>query len=77
MWCGMPYTDKMLSTEDSKIKKFEMTLGTEFNTISTCVLLTTQIMLMILCSLEVDNVINIKMLIKSYCDKYNKKWGGL
>ena len=25
----------MLSTEDSKIKKFEMTLGTEFNTIST------------------------------------------
>ena len=27
----------MLSTEDSKIKKFEMTLGTEFNAISTCV----------------------------------------
>ena len=29
----------MLSTEDSKIKKFEMTLGTDFSTTSTCVLL--------------------------------------
>ena len=38
-WYGTPYTDQMLSTEDSKIKKFEMTLGTEFNTISTCALL--------------------------------------
>ena len=31
----------MLSTEDSKIKKLEMTLGTELKAISTCIYLDT------------------------------------